>query len=390
MFSFQVPQKCNFRKNDSKVFIKRTNLRIMICQASLNPYKTLGVPSSANDGDVRKAYKKLVLKYHPDVSDEVNAESRFKEIQRAYEIIMGKDSDSWGMEEGGKRGGNSWDFHDWYWSFSMKQRRAKKQGYVQPKVDLQTEEKKTQVRSQISGLKQRAAHRRYKQQYSEAQSPAQSVIHEDRSQKTNNKVQKTQEKQHTFNKNINQQENFEKREKNRNVLRGLGVLGVLITTSFQSFPKIKGRLIDARSTMCAEHKQLANLFLSIYFKPYFDAFTLVFSEYGDMSMEEEFNQVVKERENYQKQPQPVNNSAATNNFCDNSVNNLQHSTKLNNVTQQQHTQYNQAESESQYSYQYQQQNNFGGNHHGFKHDDGKVRSQLAGLKRKAQLKQNGI
>ena len=54
-------------------------------------YQILGVPRSATEEDVKKAYRKLARKYHPDVSKEANAEERFKEIGEAYEVLKDKD-----------------------------------------------------------------------------------------------------------------------------------------------------------------------------------------------------------------------------------------------------------------------------------------------------------
>ncbi|MBY0437599.1 MAG: DnaJ domain-containing protein, partial [Burkholderiales bacterium] len=50
-------------------------------------YKTLGVERSASDDDIRKAYRKLARKYHPDVSKEKNAEEQFKAVGEAYEVL---------------------------------------------------------------------------------------------------------------------------------------------------------------------------------------------------------------------------------------------------------------------------------------------------------------
>ncbi len=50
-------------------------------------YKTLGVPRSATEAEIKKAYRKLARKYHPDVSKEKNAEARFKEVAEAYEVL---------------------------------------------------------------------------------------------------------------------------------------------------------------------------------------------------------------------------------------------------------------------------------------------------------------
>ena len=50
-------------------------------------YKILGVPRSASADEVKRAYRKLARKFHPDVSKEKNAEARFKEVAEAYEVL---------------------------------------------------------------------------------------------------------------------------------------------------------------------------------------------------------------------------------------------------------------------------------------------------------------
>jgi len=50
-------------------------------------YRTLGVAREAPADDVKKAYRKLARKYHPDVSREPDAEKRMKEVNEAYEVL---------------------------------------------------------------------------------------------------------------------------------------------------------------------------------------------------------------------------------------------------------------------------------------------------------------
>jgi curved DNA-binding protein len=50
-------------------------------------YAILGVDKKANDDEIKKAYRRLARKYHPDVSKEKNAEEQFKDVQEAYEVL---------------------------------------------------------------------------------------------------------------------------------------------------------------------------------------------------------------------------------------------------------------------------------------------------------------
>lgn len=57
-------------------------------------YKILDVPRSASTDEIKKAYRRLARKYHPDVSKEANAEARFKEVTEAYEVLKDKEKRS--------------------------------------------------------------------------------------------------------------------------------------------------------------------------------------------------------------------------------------------------------------------------------------------------------
>jgi curved DNA-binding protein len=50
-------------------------------------YQVLGVARGAEADEVKRVYRKLARKYHPDVSKEKNAENKFKEVQEAYEVL---------------------------------------------------------------------------------------------------------------------------------------------------------------------------------------------------------------------------------------------------------------------------------------------------------------
>ena len=50
-------------------------------------YKLLGVDKNASQKDIKRAYRKMARKYHPDVSSEPEAEDKFKEMGEAYEVL---------------------------------------------------------------------------------------------------------------------------------------------------------------------------------------------------------------------------------------------------------------------------------------------------------------
>ena len=65
-------------------------------------YKILGVDKNATDEQIKKSYKQLAKKYHPDVSKEPNAEGKFKELSEAYAVLSDKQKrqqyDAYGKE----------------------------------------------------------------------------------------------------------------------------------------------------------------------------------------------------------------------------------------------------------------------------------------------------
>ena len=57
-----------------------------------DPYDVLGIPRNATDDEIKKAYRKLAKKYHPDVNKDPDAEAKFKEVQNAYDMIMSRNA----------------------------------------------------------------------------------------------------------------------------------------------------------------------------------------------------------------------------------------------------------------------------------------------------------
>lgn len=53
----------------------------------MDPYETLGLDRNASEDEIRKAYRKLSKKYHPDLNKAPDAEKKFKEVNDAYDIL---------------------------------------------------------------------------------------------------------------------------------------------------------------------------------------------------------------------------------------------------------------------------------------------------------------
>ena len=74
-------------------------------------YDTLGVNKNASADDIKKAYRRLARKYHPDINKEKGAEEKFKEINAAYEILSDEKKRAQYDQYGDSMFGNQ-SFHD--------------------------------------------------------------------------------------------------------------------------------------------------------------------------------------------------------------------------------------------------------------------------------------
>ncbi|MCM0648832.1 molecular chaperone DnaJ [Clostridium swellfunianum] len=82
-------------------------------------YEVLGLQKGASDDDIKKAFRKLAIKYHPDKNQgDKEAEEKFKEINEAYQVLSDPEKkvnyDQYGTADfnGGGFGGGGFDFND--------------------------------------------------------------------------------------------------------------------------------------------------------------------------------------------------------------------------------------------------------------------------------------
>ncbi|XP_061351517.1 chaperone protein dnaJ 8, chloroplastic-like [Gastrolobium bilobum] len=76
-----------FRSRERKQ--TKVNMARICCSSSvMDPYKTLRIQPGASESEVRKAFRQLALKYHPDVCRGNNDGVQFHQINEAYDIVM--------------------------------------------------------------------------------------------------------------------------------------------------------------------------------------------------------------------------------------------------------------------------------------------------------------
>ncbi|UVD81919.1 molecular chaperone DnaJ [Mycoplasma iguanae] len=112
-------------------------------------YEILGIPKNASERDIKKAYRKLAMQYHPDKNKSADAEAKFKEINEANEILSDPEKkaayDKYGhsaFEQGGFAGGpgfsdfGGFDFDSIFESFGFGSSRSRRRNQPQRGDDI--------------------------------------------------------------------------------------------------------------------------------------------------------------------------------------------------------------------------------------------------------------
>lgn len=93
-------------------------------------YEILGIPKDATEAQIKKAYRDLARKHHPDIDQSPQAEEKFKEINEAYQVLADREKresydrlghaafsqEGYGGFSGWKRGPGGYTYRTWSWS----------------------------------------------------------------------------------------------------------------------------------------------------------------------------------------------------------------------------------------------------------------------------------
>lgn len=72
-------------------FIALAGLIVLVSGGNKDLYEVLGLGRGASTADIKKAYRQLSLKYHPDKNPSEDAATRFAEVASAYEVLSDED-----------------------------------------------------------------------------------------------------------------------------------------------------------------------------------------------------------------------------------------------------------------------------------------------------------
>lgn len=131
-----------------------------------NYYDVLGVSKNATTDEIKSSYRKLVKKYHPDVSKEPDAEEKFKEIQEAYAVLSDPDKkqkyDTYGTADESEMGFNPFAGFEGFNPFARfrRSREVKEKGEdLKIHISLNLDEIYNGVHKKIKVNKQCTCHR---------------------------------------------------------------------------------------------------------------------------------------------------------------------------------------------------------------------------------------
>ncbi|GLC60862.1 hypothetical protein PLESTB_001684500 [Pleodorina starrii] len=117
--------------NGAPTFVKQphygraaSRATVRVHASFLNPHSILGVSPAADVKEVKRAYRKLALQFHPDVCKSEEGHERFITLTQAYEMLLGRAE---GKTDPNHAAASGWDFHDWYWNFRMQRSWEKQQ-----------------------------------------------------------------------------------------------------------------------------------------------------------------------------------------------------------------------------------------------------------------------
>ena len=132
--------------------------------ASKDYYSILGLERNATEQDIKKAFRTLSKKYHPDVNKEEGAEAKFKEINEAYQVLSDKDKkayyDMYGTVDGIENGANPFGGFDPFDIFGRSTAQMKERGSdLRITIKISLKEAYEGVHKKIKIKKQCACHR---------------------------------------------------------------------------------------------------------------------------------------------------------------------------------------------------------------------------------------
>ena len=79
--------RCKHRRESFLFFFESLNALCILIMNNTEFYDRLGVSKDASQDEIKKAYRKMSKKYHPDINKEPGAEEKYKEVQEAYETL---------------------------------------------------------------------------------------------------------------------------------------------------------------------------------------------------------------------------------------------------------------------------------------------------------------